>query len=252
MITFSLQSGSNGNAIYVEAGQTRLLIDAGISGKMAERRMGVHAREIRDVHALLISHDHIDHVRSAGVFQRRYQLPIYMTQPTFKAIRGSLGATHDIRYFEAGQTLCLNDVLVHTIPTPHDAADGVVFVVEHEGRRLGVLTDLGHAFPGLFDLLASLDAAYIESNYDPDMLANGSYPWPLQERIRGPGGHLSNHESADLIDAAGFKLRWAALAHLSHENNHPDVAFDTHRRRLGRNFPLHLASRYDVSPVMEV
>jgi len=252
MITFSLQSGSNGNAIYVEAGGIRLLIDAGISGKLAEGRMRVHGRDIRDVHAVLISHDHSDHVRCAGVYQRRYHLPIYISRPTFHAVNGSLGQVSDIRYFQAGQTLCFNGVTVHTIPTPHDATDGVVFVIEHEGKRLGILTDLGHAFPGLYQLLESLDAAYIESNYDPDMLENGPYPWHLQQRIRGPGGHLSNAESADLIKAAGLKLRWAALAHLSHENNHPDLAFETHRRRIGQYFPLHLASRYDVTPVMEV
>jgi phosphoribosyl 1,2-cyclic phosphodiesterase len=250
MITFSLQSGSNGNAIYVEAGDVRLLFDAGISGKLAEGRMRVHGRDIHDVHALIISHDHSDHMRCAGIYQRKYGLPVHITDRTRRAYAYDLGPLKDVRHFVAGQALRFNGVIVHTIPTPHDAADGAAFVVEHDGRRLGILTDLGHPFPALGQLLPTLDAAYLESNYDPHMLAAGSYPPALQARIRGDGGHLSNPEAAELVLSAGRKLRWVALAHLSDENNDPELALDIHRRRVGRDFPLHLASRYDVSPVM--
>lgn len=252
MITFSLQSGSNGNAIYVEAGGVRLLIDAGISGKLAEGRMRVHGRDIRDVDALLISHDHDDHVRCSGVYQRKFGFPIYITRRTHGSIRATLGPLNDVRYFRAGQGLSFDGLTVHTLRTPHDAADGVVFVVEHGGRRLGILTDLGHPFDALRDLLPTLDAAYLESNYDPAMLAGGGYPPHLKARIRGPGGHLSNDEAADLVEGAGRHLRWVALAHLSGQNNDPDVATATHRRVLGQCFPLRLASRYDVSEVMVV
>jgi phosphoribosyl 1,2-cyclic phosphodiesterase len=252
LITFSLQSGSNGNCIYVEAGGVRLLFDAGIAGKLAEGRMRVHGRDIREVDAVIISHDHADHVRCCGVFQRKYKLPLYMTAPTQAAIRCDPGPLSDVRHFRAGDSLHFNGVTVHTMPTPHDAADGVAFVVEHEGRRLGILTDLGHPFKDLCNLMPHLDAAYIESNYDCEMLATGGYPRHLQERIRGRGGHLSNHEAAELIQCAGLRFRWAALAHLSHENNHPDIAINTHRRHVGKQFHLTLASRYDVSQVMEV
>ncbi len=252
MVTFSLQSGSNGNSIYVEAGDARLLFDAGISGKQAEGRMRVRRREIRDVTALIISHDHNDHIRCAGVYQRKYKLPVYMTPPTHQAADCGLGPLRDVRYFKAGQRLELDGVIVHTIPTPHDAADGVAFVVQHDGRRLGILTDLGHPFGTLRKVLPTLDAVYLESNYDPEMLASGPYPRYLKERIRGGRGHLSNDQAADLVRSAGRKLRWVALAHLSEVNNDPDLAFDTHRRRLGRRFPLRLASRYDVSEVMEI
>jgi len=252
MITFSLQSGSNGNAIYVEAGDVRLLIDAGISGKMAQGRMRVHGRDIHDADALLISHNHIDHVRCAGVFQRKFKVPIFMTRKTHRAVPCDLGPLNDVHYFNAGDKLHFSDVTVHTIPTPHDAADGVGFVIEHDGKRLGVLTDLGHPFDALRSLLPTLDAAYLESNYDPHMLEAGPYPWYLQERIRSTGGHLSNGEAADLIWAARKNLRWVALAHLSEQNNDPEVAFDTHRHQLGRDFPLRLARRHDVSETMDV
>jgi len=252
MITFSLQSGSNGNAIYVEAGDVRLLFDAGISGKRAEGRMRVHGRDIRDVDALLISHDHVDHIRSAGIFQRKFALPIYMTRPTHAATYCDLGSLSDVRYFKRGAQLNFNGVTVHTVPTPHDAADGVAFIVEHEHKRLGIFTDLGHPFRDLVSQLDTLDACYIESNYDPVMLETGPYPYHVQQRIRGQAGHLSNEESAELVRAAGTRLRWAAIAHLSEQNNEPQLALDTHRRRIGKHLPLHLASRYEVSAVMEV
>ncbi|HOW69633.1 MAG TPA: MBL fold metallo-hydrolase [Phycisphaerae bacterium] len=252
VITFSLQSGSNGNSIYVEAGDVRLLFDAGISGKAAEGRMRVHRRDLGDVDAVLISHDHVDHIRGAGVFQRKYGLPIYMTQATHRATNCGLGPLSDVRYFKAGQRLWFSGVVVHTIPTPHDAADGVAFIVEHEGKRLGIMTDLGHPFPDLVRLLPGLDACYLESNYDPEMLRTGPYPLQLQERIRGLHGHLSNHEAAELIQAARGRLRWVAIAHLSEHNNKPQLALETHRQYLGKSFPLHVASRHEVSPILEV
>lgn len=254
MLTFSLQSGSNGNSIYVEADGVRLLFDAGISGTTAQNRMARHRRDIHRVDALLISHDHHDHVCCAGVFYRKFKLPIHITRPTYDRVRPQLGKLDPDRlhFFTAGQTLDFGALLVHTIPTPHDAVDGVAFVVEHRGTRLGILTDLGHPFRGLRPLLGRLHAAYIESNYDPEMLRNGRYPWELQERIRGSGGHLSNDESADLLDAVRADWAWAALAHLSEENNHPRLAIQTHRRRHGERLPLHIASRSEVGPVLEL
>ena len=252
MLTFSLNSGSNGNAIYVEAGNVRLLFDAGISGKQAAGRMRVHGRDIRDAHAIIISHDHADHVRCCGIYQRKFGLPIYMTRSTHHATYCNLGPLNDVRYFKAGERLCFDGVTVHTIPTPHDAADGVAFIVEHDGKRLGIMTDLGHPFPELVRRLPALDACYLESNYDPHMLEAGPYPLPLKQRIRGGAGHLSNVQAAELIHTAGKRLKWAAIAHLSEENNEPDLALATHRKHVGRTFPLFLASRYEVSEVMEV
>jgi phosphoribosyl 1,2-cyclic phosphodiesterase len=252
MITCSLQSGSNGNAIFVEAGATRLLFDAGLSGKLARARLAEHGREIRDCRALFISHDHSDHTRCAGVYHRKFKIPVHATPATLSASWG-LGRIDPVHHFTAGDQIRIDDVTVHTIPTPHDAVDGVAFVVEHAGRRLGILTDLGCAFPGLRDLLASLDAAYLESNYDPRMLEEGSYSPALKARIRGGRGHLSNVESALLLkDALRGRLGWVALAHLSEENNHPALALATHRAHVGESFPLHLASRYAAGPLLEV
>jgi len=254
MIAISLQSGSNGNCVYVEGGGVRVLFDAGISGLQAQQRLASHGRDIRQVDAVILSHDHADHARCAGVYQRKFNLPLYVTHKTLKAAQNRpMGRLGDIRFFEAGATLDLGGLQVQTIPTPHDAADGVAFVAVAGGKRLGILTDLGHMFDSLRQLLPSLDAAFLESNYDPEMLRQGPYPEFLQERIRGPHGHLSNDQAAELLAAQiGGGLRWACLAHLSEHNNHPDVAMGTHRRMLGDSFPLAVASRHEPSGVFEI
>jgi phosphoribosyl 1,2-cyclic phosphodiesterase len=252
LITCSLQSGSNGNAIYVEAGGTAILFDAGISGVEAERRLRANGREIRDCRALFLSHDHIDHVRCAGVYQRKFGIPIHATAATLDRCRG-LGKLHAVRHFRSGERVEIGEVTVYTIGTPHDAVDGVAFVVEHGGKRLGILTDLGRPFAKLASLLPQLDAAYLESNYDPDMLEEGSYPPFLKARIRGGRGHLSNLQAAELArDSIGSRLKWIAIAHLSEENNIPELALETHRRHIGRHFPLHLASRYTATGMLEI
>ncbi len=255
MLTFSLQSGSNGNSIYVEAGDARLLFDAGISGKTAERRMAEHGRDIRDVNALIVSHEHHDHISCAGIYHRKFGLPVHVTRATLERRRrwNNLGRMTDINHFRSGDSLSFDGVTVHTIATAHDAVDGVAFVVEFEGKRLGILTDLGHPFPGLQDVIESVDAAYLEANFDSAMLEAGTYPRALKERIRGPGGHLSNDESASLLAACGRRRpRWIAVAHLSEENNRPELAMAAQRKAVGRNYPVFHASRNGCSDLLRV
>jgi len=254
MQVISLQSGSNGNCIYVETGGVRLLVDAGISGSQVRRRLALHGRNPQGVDAVLISHDHVDHSRSMGILHRTFGLPIYATAKTFRAAnRYDLGEIGDLRHFHSGETLRFGSVLVETIPTPHDGVDGVVFVVDDGRRRVGILTDLGHVFTGLDAVVGSLDAVLLESNYDPEMLADGPYPGWLKDRIRGPGGHISNFEAAELVLAAAPKrMQWVCLAHLSHDNNTPELALGTHRRVLGGRFPLMVATRYEATGVMRI
>jgi phosphoribosyl 1,2-cyclic phosphodiesterase len=256
MIAISLQSGSSGNCIYVETGGVKLLIDAGITGVQAKERLAAHGRDIRTVDGVIISHDHGDHIRHAGVYQRKFGIPIYVTPATLAAAasRCNLGKLSDVRAFRSCDTIRFSDVVVHAIPTPHDGVDGSAFVVESGARRLGVLTDLGHVFKDLAHIVASLDAVFLESNYDPAMLAAGPYPAYLKQRIKGPKGHLSNYEAADLLRRAvgTRRLQWACLAHLSEENNHPEVALKTHREATSGDVTLYVADRYQSSEIFTV
>ena len=256
MWMIALQSGSNGNCVYVEAGGVRLLVDAGISGRLAAERLAACGVEAHGADALLISHDHIDHSRTAGVFHRKFGVPVFATAKTLAAAsrHTNLGRVERVERFAAGDRLRFGPVMVETVPTAHDGADGVGFVVEHDGKRLGVLTDLGHVFEGLADVVRSLDGALIESNYDPGMLDTGPYPAFLKRRIAGPGGHLSNPETAALIAAAAAegRLGCACLGHLSEENNTPELALETARQAVGPGFGLQLAGRHGPSPAIEI
>lgn len=250
----SICSGSSGNCTFIRAAEVRILIDAGLSGIKAKAGLAAIGEDITRIDALLISHDHSDHVSSAGVFQRKFGMPIYATARTLDATGDTLGKLGDVRTFKRGQTIRIGEVDIHTIPTPHDGAEGSVFVISYGGRTLGVLTDLGHVFSGLGDIVSGLDAVFLESNYDPAMLDNGPYPDHLKHRIRSPRGHISNRESAELLLSHGRGLKWACLAHLSENNNTPRHALRTHSEVMGGTprMRLHLAARHEPTPVFEV
>ena len=250
MKLISLQSGSNGNCIYLESGGVRLLFDAGISGKQAETRLAASDIDIRDIDGLIISHDHVDHIGCAGIHHRKFNLPVYVTRRTMEhaSHRRNLGRIGELRHFVAGDTLSFGGIAVETIPTPHDGVDGVAFVVSSGGKRLGILTDLGHVTDTLDRVLETLDGVLIEANYDTKMLDTGMYPPLVKQRIKGPGGHLSNLETARLLKAHSPHLKWACLGHLSEQNNTPELALATCRDIVGDALPIHMAGRYGASP----
>jgi phosphoribosyl 1,2-cyclic phosphodiesterase len=249
----ALASGSNGNSILVETGDTRLLFDAGLSGRRLEARAASRGLSLAGLDGLLVTHNHSDHVGGAGVIHRRFGPTVFATHGTFAASRRRMGRIASRHLFLARETLSFGETVVSTIPTPHDGVDGVAYVVEAEGRRLGILTDLGHPFEELRDLLPTLDAAFLEANYDPRMLDEGPYPYPLKERIAGPGGHLSNEECVDLAaSAAGERLGMVILSHLSGENNRPDVVDRAAAPLRERGIEVHLALRTEASGVFEL
>jgi phosphoribosyl 1,2-cyclic phosphodiesterase len=206
---------------------------------------------MKDVDALIISHDHADHVRHMGVYARRYGFPVYVTSGTLDMAmsRHGIGAVNTVRTFSSGDEIMFSDVSVLTIPSPHDGREGSLFVVRSKKKSFGIFTDVGHAFGDLYRIMPSLDAVFIESNYDADMLMRGPYPVHLKRRIQGSRGHLSNRDAAELI-RQGLSLKWACLAHLSEHNNSPAAAVRTHREVLGDEFQLYIASRYEVSDML--
>lgn len=248
MEIITLQSGSAGNCIFVRSGETRLLFDAGISGSTAESRLAQFGYAIQDCQALILSHEHSDHISGVGVMHRKFGLPVYANLRTWNATRakpstGQLGNPH---YFESGKSFQIGSLRIETISTPHDAIDGVCFVIEEveSGQRFGLLTDLGHVFRGLEEVIGTLDAVLIESNYDDEMLRLGPYPQHLKDRIAGKRGHLSNDDAARLLEVCDTnQLQWACLGHLSAKNNSPEVALATHRERHADRFPLYCADR---------
>ncbi|MDO4570849.1 MAG: MBL fold metallo-hydrolase [Planctomycetia bacterium] len=252
MRIIALQSGSNGNCIYIESGDTRLLVDAGISGICAQNRLSAFGIDIRSVSALLITHDHRDHVANAGVFHRKFKIPVWMTPSTHEAVAHKVGKVADVRHFSSNSCFALGSVNIEAVSTPHDAVDGVCFVVDDGRSRFGICTDLGHVFSDLPDLVASLDGVLLESNFDPQMLDDGFYPSSLKARVRGRGGHLSNFDSAKLLKNHGKHLKKTMLGHISHENNREELVVATHKKIIGSSFDCFLAHRYRASEVVEI
>ncbi len=232
MLTFALQSGSCGNCYYYESGDVKLLFDAGIPWRSAVVRMGEYGASPEGVCGVFVSHDHSDHYSCAGVFSRMTKAPLYMSCGSYASVGGRLGKVDGVETFCAGDEVRIGHVRVSTILTPHDACEPCAFVVDDGRTRVGVLTDLGHAFPELGACLGDLDAVFLESNYDAALLAsNSAYPERLKRRIRGKRGHLENGESAALVKAcASDRLRTVVLSHLSGENNSPALARAAFRR----------------------
>ena len=252
MNIIALQSGSKGNCIYLESGGTRLLFDAGISGLCAQNRLSAYGIDIRTVDALFITHDHHDHVDCAGVLHRKFKIPVWMTKKTHAATQRKIGRVSNVQHFAADTRFRFQSVTIEAIATPHDAVDGVCFVVDDGHLRFGICTDLGHVFNGLPDLVESLDGVLLESNYDPDMLEYGIYPPGLKDRVRGQRGHLSNFEAARLIDQHGKKLQSVMLGHISDENNTEPLVMKTLRQIAGEQCPCELAHRHTYSNCLEI
>ncbi len=252
MLTCSLQSGSCGNCIYVETADAQLLFDAGISGRTAQERLAQFDRDIRDVDALFISHNHSDHVNSAGVYSRKFSLPVYITSGSWRLARKRLGTIKSLQLFSPGQTLTINQTKIVTVPTAHDGVEGVAFIIQRDGKSLGIFTDLGHRFEGLDNWIAELDALYLESNYDPDLLDQGDYPPWLKKRVTGSAGHLSNFEAAQLVKDCADNLQFLVLSHLSENNNVPELALTTARQVLGSEMNIALAHRNQPSEMFVV
>ena len=225
-----LASGSKGNAIYIAAGTSKLLVDCGLSATEALNRLGAIGVDGRELDAILVSHEHSDHTRGAGTLARKLKIPLLVSYPTCQEIHTSLRKTEVIE-FEAGYQFTFRDLLIDPFPITHDASDPVGFIIESTSGKIGVATDLGIATRLVQDKLQGCRALVIESNHDEEMLLNGPYPWHLKQRIRSRHGHLSNNDSAGLLgELLHPGLETVFLAHLSEVNNDPFVALDVATR----------------------
>lgn len=220
----SLGSGSRGNALLVESGHTRLLIDAGFGPREMSHRLARLGLAAEDVDAVLVTHEHSDHI--GGVFScaRRFGWAVLLTHGTLSAGRNA-NAGASVTIIDSQQAFSVGDIGVHPFPVPHDAREPVQFVLADGERRLGVLTDAGHVTQHMVAMLNDCDALVLECNHDAQMLAQGSYPPALKARIGGPWGHLDNAASASLLSRLEHsRLHHVVAAHLSEENNRPELA----------------------------
>ncbi|MGA7981660.1 MAG: MBL fold metallo-hydrolase [Chromatiaceae bacterium] len=220
----SLASGSRGNATLVEGGGARILVDCGLPAREAERRLAQMGVAPRDLDAILVTHEHGDHVRGVATLSARHGIEIWCTPGTWRRF----GNGGDVRLrLLSGQEAAvrIGDLRVRPYPLPHDAREPCQFVFECAGRRFGMLTDAGRVTPHMRDMLGECDALLVECNHDTEMLRDGPYPPPLQARVGGAFGHLSNVQTADLVDSLPHpRLRHLVLAHISEKNNRPQLA----------------------------
>jgi phosphoribosyl 1,2-cyclic phosphodiesterase len=220
-----LASGSSGNACYIETKNSRILIDAGLSCRELLKRFEILGKKDIHLDALVITHEHTDHIKGAGPIARRFGIPVYLNDSTMCRVRGGLGEISRYISFETGHSIRINDLSVETFTKCHDATDPVGLVVSSNGSRLGVITDVGRSTRLLEDRLKGCRALIMEFNHDEDMLDNGPYPLSLKRRIKGNEGHLSNHDAGELLKVVSHRdLRHVVLAHISEKNNLPEIA----------------------------
>jgi phosphoribosyl 1,2-cyclic phosphodiesterase len=250
-----LASGSSGNSILVETRRTRLLVDCGLSGAEAGRRIAAAGCAPEEINGIVVSHEHTDHVQGVGIMARRFGIPVYLTPGTLEGCNGQLKEGIRTEMIEAGREFEVGEVTVRPFSIPHDAADPVGFTFSCGGVKAGLATDVGFSTALVRQHLSGCHLLVLESNHDPDLLARSSYPWELKRRIRGRRGHLSNDEAGQLLERvlhAG--LEKVVLAHLSERNNRPDLALQAARRiledrRMSGSVGLSVAAPGEVTTV---
>ncbi|HHW31835.1 MAG TPA: MBL fold metallo-hydrolase [Clostridiaceae bacterium] len=263
MIKFcSLYSGSSGNSLFIGVGKTKILIDAGLSGIKITKALSLIDESPEELCAILITHDHVDHVKGAGILSRRYNIPIYANGGTWEVMKNLIGpvALENIKVFNTGTILDIGSLTVKSFPIPHDAAEPVGFNFFAENKKITVATDIGHINPELIENLEGSELILLESNHDVEMLRTGPYPWPLKKRISGGMGHLSNDKAGKVVcNLAKKGSSKFFLGHLSRENNFPELAYQTvynvlceNKIEVGKDVTLEVATRDCISRVVEL
>jgi len=241
-----LASGSRGNATVLSSSRASILVDAGISAKETLKRMKAAGEDPANLTAILISHEHNDHVTGLAVLARKLRVPVYITEATYYAWRrstrdseGKPARLERLEHFRAGKTFSIGDITVSPFTTSHDAIDPCGFTFRADGVKFGIVTDLGYMSANVKDALRGCDGLMIESNHDLEMLRAGPYPWMVKQRIMNKKGHLSNTALAEFFESDyDGQAAFLVLAHLSEHNNHPEIARDTAYKALGGRMNL--------------
>jgi phosphoribosyl 1,2-cyclic phosphodiesterase len=243
-----LASGSRGNCTYVATERARLLVDGGLSAREIERRLLSIGASPKDLSGIVVTHEHVDHVRGVGTLSRRYKLPVYLNKQTHLHLPDSVGRLDQKEEFVTGRSFFIEDVTIHPFAISHDGVDPVGFTLANGLAKIGVCTDLGAATKLVYRHLEHCSVLILEANHDMEMLKNGPYPWPVKQRIKSRVGHLSNEQSVDILSRVfSENLKEVVLAHISETNNTAEMVLKTFTGLLDN----HMRERLKITPASQ-
>lgn len=258
----SLYSGSNGNSLFVQSENTNILVDAGESGKKIINALSSINVSIESLDAIVVTHEHIDHVKSIGTLSQKYNIPVYATKQTWSAmpLQSSKIDSKLQRTFSSSTSFYINDLELHPFSIPHDAIDPCGFTILKDNKQISIATDLGHVTSEIINNLLDSSFILLEANYDPEILKFSKYPYYLKQRISGNNGHLSNLDASNLIFKLlnNKKLNSVMLGHLSKENNFPELAYKTivdeliYNKCDISNIDINVATRIEPSKIIKI
>lgn len=258
----TIASGSSGNCVYVGTENTKILIDAGLSGIKTEKALKEINISPENLDAIFVTHEHTDHIEGVGVLSRRYNLPIYATEGTWENMSGKIGeiSSKNKNIVYPYENIILNDLCLNPFSIPHDAKQPVAYTIKWNNKKIAIATDMGHITKDIIENLRYCDALILESNHDINMLKNGPYPPQLKTRVLGKFGHICNEISGKLLACImNNNLKNVFLAHISKENNTPDLAYITVKNILEefgifekRDVNLHIAKEYGATKIIKL
>lgn len=259
----SLASGSSGNCQYIGSRETKLLIDAGLTGKYIIKALENIDVEGNDIDGLLITHEHNDHIKGVGVLMRKFDIPLYVNEKTWGVMKDKIGDVRgkDIRIIKNDDSFYIGDIKVKPYCISHDACDPIGFSFVSDNAKISIATDLGCINDEIIEEIKDSDLLIIESNHDIEMVKMGRYPWFLKKRILSDKGHLSNEAAGKIIAKVveNGNVSYVVLAHLSKENNFPELAYETVKNivaekkiKVGRDISLDLTYRDRISRVYNI
>jgi len=257
----SLYSGSSGNSLFLETPNTKILIDAGESAKKIETALNSIEVNIQDIDAILITHEHSDHVKGLGTLSKKFSLPVYANKETWEAMPEITQKIQEENQnlFDVNKNFAIGDLKILPFSIPHDAANPCGFNIYYKNQKISIATDLGHMDYKIIKHLEDSSFILLESNYDPNILKCSKYPYSLKQRIAGPNGHLSNEAAGKTISyLMNCGLKNVMLGHLSKENNFPELAYKTVVEELGlqnlneSSIRIGVANRSMPSPILNL
>ena len=257
----SLYSGSTGNSLFVEGDETKILVDAGVSAKKITEALSSIDVDIKEINAIIVTHEHIDHIKSIGTLAKKYQIPVYANLGTWNGIENekSVIEIENKNYFKIGEEFQIGDLKIKPFSTSHDAMDSCGFSIKNNEQKISIATDLGEMTNEVMENLKNSKFILLESNYEPEVLKFCSYPYSVKSRIAGQRGHLSNNEAGKTISKLlDYGLKNVMLGHLSKESNFPELAYKSVVNELDKNginkkeIDIKVASRTEPSKLLKI